>query len=381
MSRRCTVYSQWFVAIAVLLLTPVLVLADPPKAGKQIRVKLSLEVTGTYQHTGPKEIPKGAMYLAIKESIDNSYTTEYVVAAETILTGARKTNPLDPASQQEMDEYNAKVAARNDRIYHSADHLRKPGMGGSARPGGMNPGMMDMGRMQEMQQKIMACGIDQACKQRVAMEMMSQRQAPQMPSGLNAQVQADIQTISNMCINEKGNKIGSKGYEQCMEAEGRKRSTVPASTADDEPEVPELPDRYFLYRNGVGNCQFKAHAKVNDSFTFGGIADGEGGGGYFESSGADKGESDADPNAFMPCSNGQAVFDPKTNLFWTSVSLLKVDAKAVRTGDVGYGGGVSLPREIDQWVASTLLGAPASGAKTEKFGYKTAKVSWSFVKE
>jgi len=34
---------------------------------------------------------------------------EYVVSAETILTDPQKVNPLDPASQKEMDEYNAKV--------------------------------------------------------------------------------------------------------------------------------------------------------------------------------------------------------------------------------------------------------------------------------
>jgi hypothetical protein len=268
-------YGQWLMAVTVVLLTPVLVLADPPTAGKQIRVKMSLEVNGTYQHTGPKEIPKGSMSLPIKLSLDNSYSMEYVVSAETILTGAQKTNPLDPASQREMDDYNAKVQAHNDRIYHSADNLRKPGMGGSARPGGMNPGMMDMGRMQEMQKKIMDCGNDQARKQRVAMEMMSQRQTPQTPSAPSMQVQADIQAISNMCINEKHQPLGTKGYEDCLNAEGLKRSTVQASAADDEPEVPELPDRYFLYRNYSTDCTFKAHAKVNESYTLGAISDGE----------------------------------------------------------------------------------------------------------
>ena len=328
MSRREKVFEQWLVAVAVVLLTPVLVLADPPSAGKQLRFKLSLVVTGNYQHTGPKTIPQGAVSLTIKQAIDNSYSTEYVVVPDSILTALQKTNPMDPASQQEMADYNAKVTARNDRIYHSADNLRKPGMGGSARPGGMAPGMMDMGRMQEMQQKIMACGNDQACKQRMAMEMMSQQRPPIPSSGPGAQVQADIQAISDACI-KKGNKMGSQGYEQCMDAEGEKRSSVKRSAADNEAEVPELPDRYLLYSNTTAekkgdrfmDCQYKAHAKVNESGTWGFITDGEGGGQYRESSGTTKGEGDFKQKPELvqfnmtPCSMAEAVFDTKTNQF------------------------------------------------------------------
>jgi hypothetical protein len=380
MTRSSKVLVPFLAGAAITLLTPSLVIGATPAAGtktttagKQIRAKLSLHVTGTYQHTGPKTFPQGAPYLTIKAALDNSYTTEYVVAAETTLTGLQKTNPLDPASQQEMDDYNAKVRARNDRIYHSADNLRGkgPGAPGGARPANpmamMNPAMM---------QKIMACGQDQACKQKIAMEMMAQQQA--QASGPGAQVQADIQAISNMCINEKHQKMGSKGYEDCMNAEGNKRSTVKRSAADDEPEVPELPDRYFLYRNGVADCQFRAHAKINESGTYGSISDGEGGGQYGEGSGTTKGEGNSDPKAFQPCANAQAVFDTKTNLFWGG-GLHRPDVELQSTGSSH--GSQESTREIDKWIASTLQGVPASGSKTQKFGYQTATLTWSFVRE
>jgi hypothetical protein len=349
MPRRWTRYGQWFIAVAVVLLTPVLVLADPSEGAKQIRVKMSLEVNGSYQHAGPKVLAPGTMYLPVKLFLDNSYSMEYVVPAETILTGAQKTNPLDPASQKEMDEYNSKVKARNDMIYHSADNLRKPNMGGSARPGGMNPGMMDMGRMQDMQKKIMACGNDQACKQRMAMEMMSQ-QKPQMPPGSNAQVQADIQAISDMCINEKHQPLGTKGYEDCLNAEGR-------SARQCRPVPPTMNRRFRSSRIAIY---------------------GEGGGQYGEGSGTNKGEGDSDPKAFQPCANAQAVFDPKTNTFWVG-GLRRVEIPVV-IQNAAYGR-VERPDGIDEWIASILQGAPASGSKTQKFWFQTAKFTWSFVRE
>jgi hypothetical protein len=272
MTVRSSVCAQWSVAFALALLAPTVAIAAAPSsttAGKQIRFKLSLVVTGNYQHTGPKVIPKGALYLPIKRAIDNSYSTEYVVVPNTILTGLQKTNPLDPASAQQMADYDAKVKAQADRVYHSADSLRGKGRGAA---GGGMPGMNPMAMMNnpQMMQKIMACGQDQACKQKIAMEMMSQMQS--QSSGPGAQVQADFQAISDACI-KKGNKMGSNGYEQCMDAEGEKRSTVKRSAADKEAEVPELPDRYFLYSNLLDNsgaengkfkdCRYKAYAKVN----------------------------------------------------------------------------------------------------------------------
>jgi hypothetical protein len=374
-----------------VLLTPILVLAELPSAGKQLRFKLSLVVTGNYQHTGPKTIPQGAMYLTVKQAIDNSYSTEYVVVSDQILTGLQKVNRLDPTSQQEMADYNTKVKEQADRVYHSADDLRKKGPG-AARSGmpAMNP--MAMMNNPQMMQKIMACGQDQACKQKIAMEMMAQQQA--QSSGPGAQVQADIQAISDACI-KKGNKMGSKGYEQCMDAEGEKRSTVKRSAADNEAEVPELPDRYLLYSNLTAekhgdrfmDCQYKAHAKVNESGTYGVISDGEGGGQYGEGSGTTKGEGGFKQKPEMvqfnmtPCTQAEAVFDTKNNLFWGGF-ISMAEPELVQTG--AQGGqvfGCRVDRNIEGWVKTAMQGVPASGTKTQKFGYQTATLTWSIVKE
>jgi hypothetical protein len=170
-----------------------------------------------------------------------------------------------------------------------------------------------------------------------------------------------------------------------MNAEGRKRSVVPASAADDEPEVAELPDRYFLYRVGlesvggadrIADCKFKGHTKINERVTSA-VADV---GGMVELTSASKGEGDADPKALQPCANEQAVWDTKTNTFWlyglhpAGIPLSTADGQASPDK-------VSIPSEIDQWVSSSLHGAPASGTKTQKFDYKTAKLSWSIAIE
>jgi len=392
MTRQWLRVGSWVLAVSVVLLTPALGLAEPSSPGKQLRFKVSLTVTGTYQHTGPKAIPQGATSLTVKQSVDNSYSAEYVVVPNLIQAGLQKTNPMDPASQQEMADYNAKVAARNDRIYHSADNLRKPGMGGSTRSGGMAPGMMDMGRMQEMQQKMMACGNDQSCKQRLAMEMMSQQRSPMPSSGPGAQVQADIQAISEACI-KKGNQMGSKGYEDCMNAEGEKRSTVKRSAADNEAEIPELPDRYLLYSNQTAerkgekfmDCQYKAHYKVNESGTYGTVGDISNI--YSETSGTTKGEGDFKQKPELekfnmtPCATTEAVFDTKNNLFWGGFLSMEAPDLAVNGSDGGRFGSSRVDREIEGWVKTTLQSVPASGTKTQKFGYQTATLTWSITRE
>jgi hypothetical protein len=373
MPCRSAVFGSCLVSLVLVTSTPAA--AATPTAGKQIRVKVQLHVTGTYQHTGPKTIPKGAMYLPVKLSVDNSYSSDYVVLVETTLTGLQKINPLDPASQQEMDDYGAKVKAQSDRVYHSADNLRGRGSGAPAdMRAAMNPmAMMNSGMMQ----KITACGQDQACKQRVAMEMMSQQQS--QVSGPGAQVQADMRKISDMCINEKHQKMGSKGYEGCMNAEGEKRSTVKRSAADNEADVPELPDRYFLYRAGVNDCQYKAHSSVNETGTWGAISDGEGGGAYGEGTTVVKGEGNSDPKAFQPCSNAQAAFDTRTNLYWGG-TLHRSEAALSGNGALTHGS-QEKSQEIDKWVAATLQGAPASGTKTQKFDYQTATLTWTYTRE
>jgi hypothetical protein len=240
--------------MAVVLLTPALVLADPPATSKQIRVKMSLEVTGTYQAAGTAPKTNGML---VKGAFDNRYNVEYVIPADTILVGAQKTNPLDPNSQKEMDDYSAKVKAREDGIYHSADNLRGRGPGA---PGGGRPTNPMANVMPEMMQKIMACGQDQACKQKLAMEMMSQ-QVPSSAEG--AKVQADIQAIGDMRIKDRGQNIGSKGYEDCMNAEGNRRSTVKRSATDDEPEIAEIPD-LISYTGLTATARSKATRRLTN---------------------------------------------------------------------------------------------------------------------
>lgn len=347
--------------------------AQPPSAtGQVVKVKVSLHVTGGYQHSGPRTFPNGSSMLAIKRTVDNSYTMEYVVAAETLppFAGLQQTNPLDPASQKGVDDYNAKVRAREDRIYHSADDLRGNGPGA---PAGMRRGATPAAMMDPaLVQKITACGQDQACKQRVAMEMMAQQQA--QVAGPGAAVMADMQAISNTCIS-KGNAMGSKGYEACMNAEGEKRSTTTRSTADNEPEIAELPDRYLLYRGGCQ--QAKAHVKINESGVVGVVDTG----GYFEGNGTTVGEGEIDAKDMKECP-GQVVFDTRTNVFWGgALALLNLEGRATQTGNREATGGGAISPEITEWVASSMRGAPASGTKTQQFGYQTATVTWSFVKE
>lgn len=347
--------------------------AQPPSAtGHVVKVKVSLHVTGGYQHSGPKTFPSGSSMLALKRTVDNSYTMEYVVAAEMLppFAGLQKTNPLDPASQKEMDDYNAKARAREDRIYHSADDLRGKGPGA---PAGMRRGANPVAMMDPaLMQKIMACGQDQACKQRVAMEMMAQQQA--QVAGPGAAVMADMQAISNRCVS-KGNTMGSKGYEACMNAEGEKRSTVARSTADNEPEVAELPDRYLLYR---GDCQqAKAHIKINESGILGVLDTG----GYFEGNGTTVGEGDIDAKGMKECP-GQVVFDTRTNVFWGGALVpLNLEGRLAQTGNREATGGGAISPEITEWVASSMRGASATGTRTRQFGYQTATVTWSYVKE
>jgi hypothetical protein len=226
--------------------------------------------------------------------------------------------------------------------------------------------------------------------------MMAQQRSPMTSLGSGAQVQADIQAISGACI-KKGNTIGSKGYEQCMDAEGEKRSSVKRSAANNETEVPELPDRYLLYSNMTAerrgdrfiDCQYKAHAKVSESGTYGAITDGEGGGQYVERSGTLKGEGDFKQKPEMvqfnmtPCSMAEATFDTKTNLFWGGFISME-EPELVQTGAQGgrFGSsGSSIDQKIEGWVKSALQGVPASGTKTQKFGYQTATLTWSITRE
>ena len=370
MPKRRLVYGHWLVALA--LLAPSVVIAAQPAPGKQLRLKISLEVKGSYQNTG--EIKHGSR---VRASIDNSYRVEYVVPAGN-----------NPHRAAEDKPAGSGLAEGDGRLQRQGEGAQRQDLSQRRQPAQTERGgwraawrrILIAMPSPELIAKIKACGTDQACKQQVAMEMMSQ-QMPTMPSGPNAQVQADIQAISDLCA--KKGKIGTKAHEDCMNAEGRKRSTVPPSAADDEPEVAELPDRYFLYRvgieamvNGVIDCKFKGHTKINESTTSA-VADV---GGMGELTFGHKGEGDADPKALQPCANEQAVFDTKTNTFWlqglhpAGIPLTGINGEASPDE-------VRIPSDIEEWVSASLHGVPARGTKTQKFDYRTAKVSWSIVKE
>ena len=173
--------------------------------------------------------------------------------------------------------------------------------------------------------------------------------------------------------------MGSKGYEKCLDEEGRKRSAV-KSRATDESQVPELLDRYLLFRV-ESDCAFKGHTRVNESTTRS-TADI---GGWREQAVTSKGEGDADPKGVQPCANEQAAFDTKTNTFWLRglrpaaipITSSGSDLETRTHTDVT----LELPSEIADWIGSIVEGAPASGSKTETFGHRTATFTWSLTWE
>lgn len=345
-------------------------MANEPAVGKQLRVKMSLEVTGSYRHKGP--LPESQI-TTLKSTLNNSYTTEYIISADPVLKAPVKTNPMDPDSQKEMDDYAAKVKAHNDRVYHSADHLRgkRPGAPASLKAVTNPMAMTDA----DMIQRIKACGQDQACKQKLAMEMMAQ-QRPNEAGGSDAML-GEVRVISDRCANDQQQKIGNKDYENCMNAAGEKRSMHKQSATDDEPEVAEPPDRYLLFRNGV-DCAIQGHGKVDESYTVRVVDGGEGGMKIGEHSGVIRGEADADPKNRLVCANEQAVFDIRTKTYWLNgMHTVVVNV----TDEAGAGRRYENADAIHQWIGTVLHGAPASGTKTQKFGYQSAKFTWSIVLE
>ncbi|MFN8062435.1 MAG: hypothetical protein U0Q12_25005 [Vicinamibacterales bacterium] len=339
-----------------------------PAAAKLLRVKMSLVVKGAYR-TAAK-----ADGLVVEDFADNSYSVEYVIPAETgEAAGLQKTNPLDPASSKEMADYQSKVRMRDARAYGSSADTPSPGAGrGQAANRGMTPMAMDPAVMA----KVMACGKDKACQDRLVTEMMSQQMAA---SGVSPSVSAELQAASDACIHDKHQPMGSKGYEKCLDEEGRKRSAV-KSRATDESQVPELLDRYLLFRV-ESDCAFKGHTRVNESTTRS-TADI---GGWREQAVTSKGEGDADPKGVQPCANEQAAFDTKTNTFWLRglrpaaipITSSGSDLETRTHTDVT----LELPSEIADWIGSIVEGAPASGSKTETFGHRTATFTWSLTWE
>jgi hypothetical protein len=354
--------------------------AQPSQAAaKQVRVKMSLVVKGAYQ------APTKGEGLVVKDVADNSYSVEYVIPAETDgAAGLQKTNPLDPASRKEMTDYESKVRMRDARINTSTANVRPPSAG-AGQPGknpapsgrgSMPPGMNPMAMDPAIMAKVMACGKDKACQDRLMTEMMSQQMAA---SGVDPKVSAELQAISNMCINDKHQPMGSKGYEKCLDEEGRKRSAVKSPVVD-EPEIPELPDRYLLFRVAELDCKFKGHARVNESTTRSWAVVGAGTG-WSEQTSTSKGEGDADPKA-QSCAGERAAFDTKTNTFWLTGQLRpSIAVTTVTSGEPRTETRNTIPSDISDWMSSLLEGAPASGSKTETFGHRTATFTWSLATE
>jgi hypothetical protein len=355
--------------------------AKPPQAAaKQVRVKMFLVVKGAYQ------APAKGEGLVVKDLADNSYSVEYVIPAETGGgAGLQKTNPLDPASRKEMTDYQSKVRMRDARMYGNSANVPTPSAGGAqsgrnpapSGRGSMPPGMNPMAMDPAVMAKLMACGKDKACQDRLMTEMMSQQMAA---SGMDPKVAAELQAISNMCINEKHQPMGSKGYEKCLDEEGRKRSTVKSNVVD-EPEIPELPDRYLLFQVAELDCQLKGHARVSESTTRSyATLDGS----WREETTTSKGEGDADPKG-QQCLNERAAFDTKTNTFWLTGQLRpSIPITTVKSGGIVGEPRTetdTIPSDISDWMSSLLEGAPASGSKTETFGHRTATFTWSLVRE
>lgn len=328
---------------------------------------MTLVVKGTYH------APAKGDGLVVKDFADNSYSVEYVIPAETgEATGLQKTNPLDAASTRAMADYESQVKMRDARMYgNSADAPTPSRPRVQARTRGMNPMAMDPAVMA----KVMACGHDKACQDRLVTGMMSQ----QMAEGVNPTVSADLQAISNMCMNDKRQPMGSEGYEKCLDEEGRKRSPVKSRVVA-EPEVPELPDRYLLFRVADLDRKFKGHTRIKESTT---RSHGTGLGGWIEETRTRVGEGDADPKGLQPCANEQAAFDTKTNTFWMTglrpAAIPLTTSGSNRETETHTKGMLELPSEIADWISSVLEGVPASGSKTETFGRLTATFTWSLA--
>ena len=73
------------------------------------------------------------------------------------------------------------------------------------------------------------------------------------------------------------------------------------------------------------------------------------------------------------------MYDTKTNTFWLT-GLHRAGVPLNLNGQESVDK-VSIPSDVVAWIETTLHGAPASGTKTQTFGYKTAALTWSVVKE
>jgi len=374
------------------------------------RLKISLELHGTSDWTGTGGEWK-------KSKVDDTYSTEIVLKQGL----PQNTNQWDPESAKQQQERAARAQQRAGELREQAARAAANRPGGSNRPSG-GVANMDMSQMMAMRDKIAACGTDNACKQKIAMQMMQGGNSGAPTPGVNA----DVQAITNMCTNEKHQAPGTKGFQECIETAGKQLEAArmppggPTSGAagasggklveaiEDDPE----PDRYLPYWSHMDefSCTFKGHTKIQRSYE-GAEADVAG---LLKLSGAETGEGNADPKQI--CNHSVVMLDTKTNKLWTAeFKIVGVPVTSTQKGGL-MNGNTSTSVEgayntegyeatVDgqhygsamEWVFKTLAGAPLSGERTQQFtnttrvsgisaggkgtGKLTAKLTWSFTKE
>jgi len=369
------------------------------------RLRISLELHGTTDWQGAT----GGEWKKFK--LDDSHSTEVVLKKGSPMN----TNQWDPESAKRQQERVARAQQRATELQAQGARAAA-NRGGANRPsGGM--GNMDMAQMMAMRDKIAACGADNACKQQVAMQMMQQHAAPP-PSAAGG---PEMQAIMNTCVNERHFAPGTKEFQGCIEAEGKKVearmapqaaaagvSQAPAVEAiEDDPE----PDRYLPYWSHVDafSCTFKGHSKIQHSYE-GAEADVSG---LLKFSGTEVGEGDADPK--LICNYPIVIVDTKTNLLWSpGFPAVGAQVKSAQKGGLmnghtatetqGVYSGAKLEATVGgeridgvgTWIFRTLSGAPLSGERVQEFtatqvssvsaggkhsGKVTAKLTWSFTKE
>lgn len=371
--------------------------AQAPQTGKAVRVQESTEagpglvrvrVTLTLQGGHDLKGNGGS----IKETFNDSFWSEITLKTDGELTAV---NPMDPESLKAADE-----AQRRLQEQGTGANGRSGTSGG---PGGGVPGLgnMDMSKMMALQQKVKACGNDQACKQRIAMEMMNEQYADAGGSPQMQQVQTQIQAISNMCINEKRQPMGSKGYQDCMDAEGRKRTT----RSDNFVSAEELmPDRYLGYATYEG-CKLTGRTKITRTVQGVAIVEGPG----IPYSYTEVGEGDVPASSPLCSAAPTLVYDTKTNTVWGNVPFFPPEADVKSTAGI-FGRQSSVRNAMSDynyvadvdgqhfgvydWVHKALEGqVAASGKKTQVFepkgyanmttgsGKLTATMSWTIVRD
>lgn len=369
------------------------------------RLKIALELHGSSEWTGTGGEWK-------KAKVDDSYSTEVLLKQGL----PQNTNQWDPESGKRQMERAAAVQQRAGELREQAARAaaNRPG-GASNRPAG--PAGMDMAQMMAMRDKMQACGNDNACKQKLAMQMMQGG-----GSGAPPAANADIQAITSMCQNEKKQAPGTKGFQECIETAGKQLEAARAPQAaaagaqngklvealGDDPDT----DRYIPYWSHVDNwsCTFKGHTKIQRSFE-GAEADVAG---LLKFSGGEKGEGDADPKQI--CNHSVVMLDTKTNTLWAAeFKVVGVPVTSTQKGGLlngntstsvqGAFNASGYEATIDgkhydspmDWVFKTLLGGPLSGERVQEFtntksvsgvsaggqgtGKLTAKLTWSFTKE